>query len=282
MTPLTICILHYNKLPQLKKTVDCLFKNTQVDFNLRILNNGYLDAKIEKYLEELQKKDRISVMFSNENLGCPPGRYQCLKGIETEFVVTLDDDIYVPQGWFSELKPVFEKYPNVGGVGFVLLNKEGEIDSIGGRNIEVKNNIVKTSKPEILPSQVKNEVIQVDDLSGGAMVFKKNLLDDFSWDPNYFVGFGDLDKGLQLKETGYNFYIHTNVQAVHDKISKKKDKKKYNKARRDYHEIRRSYLYFVDKWGYRLPWKRHLFYKYFCLLPNTLVRKFVYYWLSRG
>lgn len=278
---ITICILHYNKLPQLKQTIENIEKNTGFPFNIKILNQGYIDQPIKDYLSKLSERENIEVELCSRNLGCPAGRNKLLKKINTEYVMTLDDDIYLPKNWFKYIKSVFDTKSNVGGVGFLLYSPEGELDSIGGRNIVVHNNVVKMIEPKVPVSSKENEVLQVDDLSGGAMVFRRGLLSEFNWDPNYFLGFGDLDKGLQLKTSDYNFYVDTRVKAIHDKVSKKRRATEYNKARRDYKEIRKSYVYFIDKWGYKFPWKRHLFYKYFTVLPSPIVREFVYLWLKR-
>ena len=72
---LTIYIIHYRRLPQLKKTVECLMKNTFINFRLKILNNGYIDEETTKYLGNLEKNnENIEIIYSKENIGASKGR----------------------------------------------------------------------------------------------------------------------------------------------------------------------------------------------------------------
>jgi len=281
---LTICILHYRKLPQLKKTIANLEKHTQIPFKIKLLNQQYLDKKIRRYLAEINKKKNIEVIYGKKNLGCPAGRYRLLKNTTTPYIITLDDDIYVHQGWLEPIINFFKKNPQAGAISCPLYNPSGTIDSMGGRKLEInhKNRVIKMRNLSFDLLRKGKDFIEVDDLSGGEMIFRKELLKDFQWDPHYFIGFGDLDKGIQLKKSHYRFYLYLRNKLIHDKVSKHKDKKSraYNSIRRDYQQIRKSYLYFVKKWGYRLPLPQHIFYKYICLLPNPITSNLVYLWLK--
>jgi len=281
---ITICILHYNKLPQLKKAI-CLIKNkTKVSFQIDVLNQQYTNPKIEKYLNKIDKEPNINVTFSRKNLGCPGGRYQQLKNIKTPYVATFDDDIYVENNWLKPVIDFLEKNKEAGAVSYPLYQPNSKLDSVGGKFLDInkKRKTIEINEPNSSILDNGKSFIEIDDTLGGAMVYKKELLKYFQWDPKYFIGFGDIDKGMQLQlNSKFRYYIYTKPKLIHDKVSKDKTKKKYNKKRRDYHQIRKSYLYFNKKWGYRFTQPRDFFYRYVCLLPNHLVQQLAYIWLKK-
>lgn len=281
---ITICILHYKKLPQLKKTVELIQKHTELPFLIKILNQKFLNREIKSYLSTLSKNNNVEIDYCDKNLGCPGGRNRLLKNINTPFVATLDDDIYVQKNWLKPVIKFLKRNKTAGAVSYPLFQPDGKIDSIGGKYliIDKKRKTIKIKTPPLKILRGDRQFVKIDDTLGGAMVFKIELLNYFQWDPKYFIGFGDIDKGMQLKSNNNRFklYLYTKSRLIHDKVSKDRKRVEYNKQRRDYHKIRDSYLYFVDKWGYRFTQPRDFFYRYFCLLPNSFIQNIVYFWLK--
>jgi len=274
---LTVCIVHYRKLPQLQKTVECLLKNTRVEHKIRILNQGYEGDGIREYLEELDRKKDVEVIFNKENVGCSPGRNVLTRNIHTPFIMSLDDDIYVNKNWDEPVFELFHKNNNVGAIGFSLYRPTGEFWMTGGRYIHVRGNTISTNRPHINPEKNRDlDFVLVDDVSAGAMVYRRELSDIITWNPGYFIGFEDLEKGLHLKESQWKCFVSIQSKFVHDKVSEKKDYTEYNKSRRNYHAYRRSYLHFLKRNHCRWDLKRHIFYKYICLLPNPILQNIAY------
>ncbi len=278
----TICIVHYRKLPQLKKTIQSIRKYMKVPYKIKLLNQGYLNKKIFKYLKKQEKKEDINVTLNETNTGCSPGRKQLVKGIETPYILSLDDDMYLTENCMQPVWKFFENNPKVGAIGFSIYDSGGKFSHIGGSNITINDNEVKVEKPDISRNNTDMKFVEVDNVSAGAMVYRNELKNCFEWDDNYFIGFDDLDKGLQLKlNCNWDVYVSLKSNLIHDKVSKKREETEYNKARRDYNKIKESYLHFIQKWGYRLPWKKHIFHKYLSTLPNFITREIAYLWLNR-
>ncbi|USN53976.1 MAG: glycosyltransferase family 2 protein [Candidatus Nomurabacteria bacterium] len=277
---LTVCIVHYRRLEQLQKTIDALFQNTRTAFLLRVYNNGYEDDGIREYLDGINQRSDTTVIFDTKNIGCSPARHEIVKNIETPFILMLDDDMYVNKDWDV---PVFKKFaenPTIGAIGFSIYKIDGSFWWTGGRNIILSKKEIKIERPHIDPEKSDLDFIELDDVAAGAMIYRKELEDIIVWDKNYFIGFEDLEKGLHLKQSKYSCLVSIQSKFIHDKISEKQEYAAYNNARRNYHAYRRSYLHFLKENRYRLDLKRHLFYKYVCLLPNNILQKLVYTWLS--
>jgi len=276
-TPLlTVCIVHYRKLDQLVKTVETFEKNTEIPYGLKVFNNGYEEDGIKEYLIRLQEQPNVQVIFHPENIGCSPGRRILAQDITTPYIMMLDDDMYVNKGWD---KPVFDKFrqdSTVGAIGFSIYSIDDTFDWTGGRNLDIKDGILYIHRPRVVPDESDIDFIEVDDVAAGAMVYRKELGDIIRWNDAYFIGFEDLEKGLDLKNSHYRCLVSVQSKFIHDQVSVDPQKEEYNKSRRDYHAYRRSYLFFMQNNNVRLPFTRHIFYKYVCLLPNSLLQKIVF------
>ena len=275
---LTIYIVHFRRLPQLKKTVENLRKNTNIKYKLKILNNGYIDDEIKNYLAELEKQEGIEVIYSNENIGASRGRAMLVENINTPYLLSLDDDMYVDKDWDI---PIFEKFNSdseVNAIGFILSEDNGKTWFACGKKFKINKNILQILRTKVDVDDMP-DYIKVDDIGSGAILYEREIMDVVKWDPFYFVGFEDLQKGIYLYRNKCKCLISTRSKIIHDKLSKSPKYKQYNKMRRDYNSIRKSYLYFVKKNDLRLDYKRHFFHKYFCLLPNPIARSLIFGWL---
>jgi GT2 family glycosyltransferase len=277
-TELTIYIVHYNKVKQLKKTVRLLFERTYSKFYLKIMNNGYIDKEIENYLKSLEKKG-VEVVYSKNNLGPSAGRKILSENIDTKYIMALDDDMYVNKNWDVPIINKFKKNFDVGAIGFLLYDTNENFIGPGGEDIKLVKKIIKRKKPFIDPNNC-SKYISIDTIGSGAIVYKNNFKDNIVWDPNYKVTFEDLNMKLKLKQSKKRCFISTQSRIIHDKVSDKPEYRDYNKVRRNYKKIREDYIYFVKSNSYRLDYKKHLFYKYICILPNKLVRNIAYFYLK--
>ena len=276
---ITVCIVHFKKLTQLKETVRSLEANTSSSIKIKILNQGYIDAGIKEYLEKLNLKENIEVIFNKTNTGCSPGRNLLSQNIKTPFIMMLDDDMYVNKGWDIPVMEFFKHNPEIGAIGFSIFKNNRSFWFTGGQSIILEGKIIRTNRLNIEPQKTSQKFIIVDDVCAGAMIYRKELEEIIPWDIQYFIGFEDLEKGIYFKKSKYKCAVSIQSKFIHDKVSEDRSFKDYNKCRRDYKALRNSYLHFLEKNGYRMILSRHIFYKHICLLPSFILRNFAYFWL---
>lgn len=279
---LTVCIVHYRKLKQLRRTVTDLRANTQTPLRIKILNNGYEDAEILAYLRELDAHDNIEVVFGKTNIGCSPGRNLLAQHITTPFIMMLDDDIYVNDGWDIPVMDYFSNHPEVGAIGFSIFRTTGHFWFTGGQRITIRNNVITNTRLALDPASTDTQFIRTDDVSAGAMIYRSSVASIIPWDTAYFIGFEDLEKGIEFKRHDVKCAVSIQSKFIHDKVSEMRREKEYNKVRRNYRALRESYLHFIKKNGVRMDMKRHLFYRYVCLLPYSVINPLQLFWLRYG
>lgn len=260
-------------------TINNIKDNTHHPFRVRILNNGYLDEDIREYLSFLSKDENFTIMYSDDNLGCPPGRHKLLKDIQTPYAMTLDDDMYVTDSWLDRTLDLFDQNPSIGVVGIPYSQlHNGNVR--GGGSISISNSVVSYNPIDWSAASYSDPYVIANDVPGGSMIMRTEVLDDFQWDPRYKLGFGDLDKSLQLMESSWLQAMASDIQFTHAITNDNS----YMRVRKDYQERRESYYKFIDKWGYRYPFKKHIIYKYAFALPwpimNTIEE--VYKWVKNN
>ncbi|OQY14044.1 MAG: hypothetical protein B6I30_01800 [Desulfobacteraceae bacterium 4572_187] len=116
----SIVVLTYNQISYTKKCIESIIKNTQVPFELIVVDNASTDGTIE-YLEleltQLLSGDRLLVIKNKENSGFAKGNNQGIAASRADFVMLMNNDVVVTQGWLSRMIACAEKSPVIGIVG---------------------------------------------------------------------------------------------------------------------------------------------------------------------
>ncbi|MDH5450886.1 MAG: glycosyltransferase [Candidatus Bathyarchaeota archaeon] len=253
---ITFCILHTSRLNCTKQCTNSIAKYTDVGHLIKVLRQGYTDKETETYFKEMEKRDNFEVLRLKENIGVSAGRKMLIDQANTPLIMTLDNDIYLTENWFKPIIEVLEKNEDIGVVGIPRYRFNGELDGIGGRKIKIINNVVYTEKPKL---ERNEQFILVDDVCG-AILFRQEVKSDFAFDPQFFMEFSDLDKGLQLLASSWKKIVCLRSKVIHDHVGMRN--LNYVAKRMNYAETSRAYAKFRKKWGLRLPRERHLMLKY--------------------
>ena len=284
MTQLTICIVHFRKLARLQKTIEHIENNTRTSFLVKILNQGYLDLEIKHYLEFLSEKKNYQIIYHNQNVGPSAGRKILFANIETPYVLSLDDDIYLPPNWFENIRKFLRKHEDIDVIGLSLVSPDKQPQPTAHYIDFQLDNVVKIIDL-VIPEKksiIEDNFYRTDYVSEGAMVLRTNVLKKFTWDPELTVCFEGFDAGMQFRNYGIKSALYTGEFSVHDSISKDFESKEYLIDRRNYHKIRKDYIHLCKKWNVRFLFFKHFFYVVVCAaLPNSFLRWIALIWLSR-
>ncbi|MFX0199340.1 MAG: glycosyltransferase, partial [Candidatus Hodarchaeota archaeon] len=223
---------------------------------MNLLRQGYTDEETETYLEELEEKNYVDVLRLEKNIGVSAGRKILIDRSKTPIVMTLDNDIYVTEGWVTPILKIFNENEDIGFIGIPRYKLNGELDGVGGRRIKIINNVVYTEEPKV---EQNKPFIVVDDVCG-AILFRQDVKSEFTFDPQFFMAFSDLDKGLQFLASKWKKVVCLGSRVIHDQVGQKD--LNYIAERVNHPETSRAYARFRKKWGVRLSLKEHIIYKY--------------------
>lgn len=137
---LITCIPHFEgyfkgSLDVLKLCLGSLWKNTDLPFDLMVVDNGSTE-KVTRYLLHLKDKNLIQYLILNStNIGVFNAYNIAFPSAQGEYIAYSDQDCFYYPGWLSKHLEVFETFPNVGSVSGKYVS--------GGHHIE---NTLKTIK----------------------------------------------------------------------------------------------------------------------------------------
>lgn len=142
--PASIMMVTYNRLDLTKETLDIIKKNTKYPFNLILIDNGSKDgtpAYLKSFCEEHVGKGSFvgfKIHCNEENQGIAIGRNQGLLLAQDEWLATIDNDVWVPEGWLQDCISILEANPAYASIGVNMENRLYPMISRGGYEFQNK------------------------------------------------------------------------------------------------------------------------------------------------
>jgi N-acetylglucosaminyl-diphospho-decaprenol L-rhamnosyltransferase len=230
----TIVVPVMNQLHYTKECLSDLFSTTEKNTEIIIVNNASTDGTEEF----LTKAKRVRVVSNDDNKGCAASWNQGIEQSNGDWIVFLNNDVRLPQGWLDNLiSTAIEKKVNIISPGM----REGELNyKFENYSLEYTNSM--------------QNVFRKWTPSGVCFLVRKNVFDKVGlFDENFNIGqYEDADffrrcKNFKLNMgiTGRSFIHH--FGSVTQKSIQKKTKSDYSKRNKNYHR---------KKWGIGLI-RRH-------------------------
>ena len=117
---LNIIILTYNCLNKIKQCLNSIYKHTNHNFDLFIVENNSQDGT-RKYLQQLIKtKNNLYLSLQKENLGIIKGRnagfnfYKSINNNKDDYIIFLDADQYVKEKWLDNYLEMMKEFDIIG------------------------------------------------------------------------------------------------------------------------------------------------------------------------
>ena len=200
---ITIGVLSYLRTDLLLQTIDCI-KDTTFNVDVIILNNN--DFCIKSDLDSIQgipENVNINYVFCGENLGVSKGRAKIVELCTTEYLILLDDDIYL-----ENIDVIIEN---------TLLNFEREpLLALQAFNIKEYS----TGKHNKFEIPHKNKKIDLSKdfytyiIIGAGNALRKSVVQEVGNFPKDFglYGFEEIDLSFRVLNAGYVIkYLSKNI-----------------------------------------------------------------------
>lgn len=250
----SVIIVVWNNLKFTKECIEFLTKNTDLPYELIVVDNKSSDGTV-KWLESLPSKDskriNLKIIKNQENKGFSKAVNQGLAVSEGEYIFLLNNDLLVSQNWLSTLIGHIETLPNaiaVGAMGRAIGNKQdyaGIYGELPYSNLEDKKLFIDFARK--INTENKGNFTESKSLSGSCMLIKADIFKELGGlDEGCRMGADDADISIQLRLKGYRLYVAEDVFVHHhDHVSfKLLDEKTQKQAYKE------SWDYFNHKWHY--------------------------------
>ncbi len=195
----SIIIPNWNTLFYLKKCVDSIKRNTRVDYELIIVDNGSTEKGTKEYILGVADK----YIFNKTNLGFSKSNNLGAECANGDLLCFLNSDTVVTEGWLSNMIETMSKHRKCVAVG-----------PLG--NVKERNEGNMVFHHQQYPGQYEKDT-GVYFLVGYCILIKKDIFDKILWDEDFRFGtYEDNLLCLTLKKLGYELWISANSLVYHD------------------------------------------------------------------
>jgi len=204
---ITVGVLNYNGAEKLKKVIPAILAQDYEPKEIIVADNGSTDESVE-YLRQFSE---IKVIENKSNLGNGAGKNVLVKNAKGDYVLTLDNDIELPESNF--LSKLFEEYktlPNPAYLSPLLRDVNKDYIDTGGLYFNRLNKKIELA--DILGTGIK----KVPRFRAGAFFFKKDIFEKLGgFDEIYLFNLNDYDMSARAYLNGYSNYRTTNLLGIH-------------------------------------------------------------------
>jgi GT2 family glycosyltransferase/glycosyltransferase involved in cell wall biosynthesis len=204
----SIIVLCYNNLEEATKPcIESLIANTEYDsYELIVVDNASTDGTVE-YLKEIQARigDGIKLHFNSTNKGYAAGNNDGIKLAKGDYIVLLNNDTLVSDGWLKKLVMLFYSQDSIGLIGPVT-NSAGNEQRIDFEGLD-ENNYEDISSSYL--SKQKDSWFLTEKLGFFCVAIRREVIEGIGYlDENFGVGmFEDDDFCERVKNHGYKLAI---------------------------------------------------------------------------
>lgn len=116
--PLTsIIILTYNQLDYSKKCLQSICENTRAPYEIIIVDNGSTDGTREYLKNFANSRKNVTLILNDKNLGFATGNNQGIEKARGSYLLLMNNDVVVTEGWLEKMISHLEQSPHIGMVG---------------------------------------------------------------------------------------------------------------------------------------------------------------------
>ncbi|MBC8424077.1 glycosyltransferase [bacterium] len=218
----SIIIPVYDKLELTRQCLESIWRHTPGDrYEIIVVDNGSTDGTAE-YLRELEDAGSVKALIQDENLGFARGCNRGAAAARGRYLLFLNNDTEVTEGWLSPLLQTLDQDPYVGAVGNKLLFPDGTIQHAGvalvledrpqGQVFGARHVLYRKSAD----SKAANQPQIMRALTAAClMVRSEAFFKVVGFDEAYWNGNEDVDLCLKLGEAGWRLVYRPESVVVH-------------------------------------------------------------------
>jgi len=215
----SIIIPVFNKIEHTKRCIDSIFQKTNHSLvEIIVVDNASTDGT-QAYLNSIS--DRVFYIRNEINQGFAKACNQGAKVASGDYLLFLNNDTIVENGWLSPLSSILDNDPNVVAVGSKLLFPDRRIQHAGVVIIENKN-IADTILAEHIYYKEKENLDKANisrtyqALTAACLLLRKSAFDSVGgFDEEYWNGYEDVDLCLKLQEKGWLLVYEPQSVVIH-------------------------------------------------------------------
>ena len=204
----SIIVVSFNGRDHVEECLESLCLHTSPDdAEICVIDNGSSDDSVAIAERYAAKHPSVHIVQSDTNLGYAGGVNFALPHVHGRYIVVLNQDMVVEDGWLDQPLELLDSRPEIGAVSpmMVLYADSERINSVG-QNVHVTGLGFNRwlGRPRADAGQ---EAFPVTGIHGGAFVIRREILDRIGgWDDSGFLYHEDVELSWLLHLLGYSIY----------------------------------------------------------------------------
>jgi len=206
----SIVIVAHNQLKYTRICIESVLKRTHYPFKLVLVDNGSTDGTVDYF----RSIEGAVVIHNDTNTGFPCGANAGLRAAEGRYVVLLNNDTIVTDGWLTRLVEAAEEDGTIGLVG-PLTNHSKGAQLLEKRDFNDLQELEKYAQRLATDNAGKRQV--TDCLTGFCLLIKREVIEQIGYlDERFGVGnFEDDDYCVRARQAGYKLLIAMDCFVYH-------------------------------------------------------------------
>ena len=226
---LSIIIINYNVEHFLEQ---CLYSVSKASRNISsqifIVDNNSVDGSVEMVR---QKFPQVQLIENKKNEGFSFANNQAIRISQGDYILLLNPDTVVEEDTFEKTVKFMDEHPEAAGLGVKMLDGKGNFLPESKRGLPTpatafykisglsrlfpKSRIFNKYHLGFLD---KDQIHEVDILSGAFMLLRRNVLEKIGLlDESFFMYGEDIDISYRIIQAGYKNYYFSNARIIHYK-----------------------------------------------------------------
>lgn len=236
---LSINLVTWNGAKYMPYLFDSLRKQTYTDWTLLVIDNNSGDGTVELIKKELSNFGVQYKFIENKtNLGFAGGHNQAFKESDTEYILLLNQDMYLTPDCLEKMVKFLDENPKVAAVSPRLMKWNfaesgdlpksftNQIDALGlkvFRSRRVVEQFIKQTWKGNLENKLPTNQLEVFGISGALPMYRRSAIkqillpDGQMFDESYHSYKEDVDLAFRLCAHGDKAYVLLDTVAYHDR-----------------------------------------------------------------
>jgi hypothetical protein len=223
---LSVCIVTYRAKDLLRDCLQSLCANTNLPFEVIIVDNGSQDGAKSMLEREFPA---FTVIENNENLGFTFPMNQALRLAQGQYLLQLNPDTLILPDSLDKMVAFMNAHPDIGICGPKVLNRNQTLQKSCRRGEPTPWAVLtyflgfsaRYPKSKLFGQYQMNYMDEdlthpVAGVSGSCMLIRRELIDDIGYlDERFFAYQEDADFCLRARQAGWQVYYYPGAEIIH-------------------------------------------------------------------
>lgn len=224
---ISVCVVTYNRSENIDRIIRSLKKQRVSPHQLVIVDDSD-GNETQKIISRFDSQTNVSTEYIHRSTssGMTEARNVAIDYVDGDIVAFLDDDVECPPEWIANLRNSWRSHPNAHAIGgpALLVDSDGEYVHDITHTDENLNWINKYGEQRSSQGAwVPSSYIEVDQLGGANMSFRKNVLDDLGGFNAFYQGsevYEDTDIMARIRRRDGKIIYHPDLAIKHYETAK--------------------------------------------------------------